>query len=126
MPNMVKVATYLPLWLFSATTGLTYFKRLAKIPSLCMYVCMYVCMPMYVCMYGLGSRQEATWLPKAAQVDITISILYIHNMLKQVDVDGLWMDCEWMWIRHLNKPFYPDDWATAIQSGRDMSAKPVP
>jgi len=60
------------------------------------YVCMYVCMPMYVCMYGLGSRQEATWLPKAAQADITISILYIHNMLKQVDVDGLWMDCEWM------------------------------
>jgi oligoendopeptidase F len=40
---------------------------------------------------------------------------------QQVDVDG----CEWMWIRHFNMPFYTYDWATAIQSGRDMSAKLV-
>jgi hypothetical protein len=43
---------YLPLWLFSAyTLDFTYFKRLAKLPSLCM---------------DKVAGEEATWLPKAA------------------------------------------------------------
>ncbi len=71
MANMGQ-SCYLPLWLFSATLDFTYFKRLANIPSLCMYVCMHV-----VCVDKVAGKRP-TWLPKAAaQADmIIISILY--------------------------------------------------